>query len=134
MKKHVFGVHVFGVGMMGLAAIAGFSAITMLLWNWLVPGIFGFAAINFWQALGLLVLARILFGGIGGKRWMRGRHMGMHKHHNPIREKWMKMTPEERQEFVKDRRFGHHPFEHDFGHCRRDFDDRFNTEEPEKKD
>jgi hypothetical protein len=127
-KKHVFGVHVFGVGMMGLAAIAGFSAITMLLWNWLVPCIFGLAVINFWQALGLLVFVRILFGGIGAKNWMG---MAMNNHRNPIREKWMKMTPEERQEFVKDRRFGHHPFGRNFGHG---FDDRFNPEEPEKKD
>jgi hypothetical protein len=127
MKKHVEGRHTgahFRFGLMGLTAIAGFSAITMLLWNWLIPCIFGLATINFWQALGLLVLIRILFGGIGGKHWMG---MGMHNHHNPIREKWMKMTPEERQEFVKDRRFGHHPFG-------RGFDDRFNPEEPEKKD
>jgi hypothetical protein len=133
MKKHVFGVHVFGVIMMGLVAIAGFSAITMLLWNWLIPCIFGLAAINFWQALGLLVLARILFGSIG-KRWMRGMHMDMHRHHNPIRERWQEMTPEERQEFVKDRRFGHQPHERGFEHFRRGCDDRFNQGEAEKKD
>ena len=85
-----------------IAAAAGFSAITMLLWNALLPSIFGIACINFWQALGLLVLGRILFSGIGGG----GFHPGgmMHdKKRNFIREKWMKMTPEERRKI-----FSHH--------------------------
>ena len=51
--------------LMVLLAAAGFSAITMLLWNALLPCIFGIASINFWQALGLLALSRILFGGMG---------------------------------------------------------------------
>ncbi len=84
--------------LMGLAAAAGFSAAVMLLWNWLMPAIFGLAAIGFWQALGLLVLARLLFGGIHGKH--HGHHHGKG---NPIREKWMKMSPEERREFVRKR-------------------------------
>jgi hypothetical protein len=115
MKKHVF-----RPVMMGLVAIAGFGAITMLLWNWLAPGIFGLTAISFWQALGLLALGRILLGGIGigGKQWM-----GTRNRRNPIREKWMKMTPEERKEFVKNRHFGG-GFGHQF----------FNPDEPESKD
>jgi hypothetical protein len=99
-------VHFVGHLMLGLAAIAGFSAAVLLLWNALLPPIFGIAAINFWQALGLLALCRILFGsfgGFGGKHWM-----GAHFHHNPIREKWMKMTPEERKEFIRRR----HGFPH----------------------
>jgi hypothetical protein len=35
------------------------------LWNWLMPGIFGLPAITYWQAFGLLVLARLLFGRFG---------------------------------------------------------------------
>jgi hypothetical protein len=103
MKKLVFG-HVI----LGLAAIAGFSAVVMLLWNWLVPSIFGLAVINFWQALGLLALARLLFSGFGSKMAF-GRHgrQGGGFGKNPIRERWEKMTPEERKEFVKKRRFGH---------------------------
>ncbi len=101
-----------------LAMAAGFSAIVMLLWNWLIPAIFGLITINFWQALGLLLLIRILFGGFGhGRKMMHGGMMhGMHKH-NPIHEKWMKMTPEERKEFIKKRHahmhrgmFGMHDF------------------------
>ena len=36
-----------------------------LLWNWLLPSLFGWRLITFWQALGILVLCRILFGGLG---------------------------------------------------------------------
>lgn len=93
--------------MMSIAALAAVSVAVMLLWNWLIPGIFGFVTINFWQALGLLVLSRILFGrfGWGGKRMM-------HERGNHIREKWMNMTPEQRKEFInKRRKFGFgHPF------------------------
>lgn len=87
-----------------LVMAAAFSAIVMLLWNWLMPAIFGLISINFWQALGLLVLARILFGRFG---FGRNRMMGGGMRENPIHEKWMKMTPEQREEFInKRRRFG----------------------------
>ncbi|GHS93976.1 hypothetical protein FACS1894207_1370 [Bacteroidia bacterium] len=102
--------HFLGHVVMGLAIAAAFSVAVMLLWNWLAPAIFGWAVINFWQALGLLVLARILFGGLGHRHWLdRSRH-----HHNPIREKWMNMTNDERKEFMKKRHFGHHGCGHDF--------------------
>ena len=88
-----------------LAVAAGFSAVVMLLWNWLIPAIFGLAAVNYWQALGILALCRLLFGSFGGWRHMMhgGQRGGMHGAHH-IREKWMKMTPEQRKEFVKNRR------------------------------
>ena len=109
--------------LMILLAIAGFSAITMLLWNALLPGIFGIASINFWQALGLLVLARVLFGGMGSGAMKHFHHRG-----NPIHEKWMKMTPEERMKFIdKRKRFG-------FGDSfYRDHFDMGEHEESEKK-
>ncbi|GHU61764.1 hypothetical protein FACS1894123_01620 [Bacteroidia bacterium] len=118
--------HFFKHVLLGLAAIAGFSAVVMLLWNALVPTIFGLTVINFWQSLGLLALARLLFGGFGGK----GIHCGgggFEK--NPIREKWEKMTPEERKEFLKNRHFGHHG--HGFGH---NFRDEFFKDESTKED
>lgn len=99
-----------------IAIAAALGAIVMLLWNLLIPGIFGLAAISFWQALGLFVLARILFGGF------RPRRPGMMHHHhpmhhkmgeNPIHEKWQKMTPEQRRTFIEKRRkfgFGGAPF------------------------
>jgi high-affinity Fe2+/Pb2+ permease len=38
-----------------------FGFFVMLLWNWLMPEIFGLAAISYWQAWGLVLLAHILF-------------------------------------------------------------------------
>jgi len=48
----------------------------MALWNWLMPELFGLPAIGFWQALGIFVMAKILFGfGGGGKKHQGGsRH------------------------------------------------------------
>jgi hypothetical protein len=51
------------VGMIVFITIGG--GIVMLLWNWLLPPLFGWQAIGLWQALGLLALCRILFGGFG---------------------------------------------------------------------
>ena len=107
-----------------LATVAGFGAVVMLLWHALVPSIFGLAAVNFWQALGLLALCRILFGSFGGLR----HGLGAHFHSNPVRKKWQKMTSGEREEFIRrHRHFGYDP-EH-FHH------DLFNKmEKSEKKD
>jgi hypothetical protein len=56
------------------------------LWNWLLPPLFGWHQITFWQAFGLLALCRILFGGHG----FHGRRRS---------ERWERMTPEERERF-----------------------------------
>ncbi|MDR0836568.1 MAG: hypothetical protein LBN11_08335 [Tannerella sp.] len=127
MKRHSF-FSILWHSILGVALIAGFGAVVMLLWNWLIPDIFGLAVINFWQSLGLLVLARLFFG-FGG--WFAGHD----KHHggfgkNPIRERWEKMTLEERKEFVKNRR-NKHCFGHGFGHA---FGDEFLNGESEKED
>lgn len=100
MKTRVLKMILFGI-----MAAAALGAVIMLLWNALMPVIFGLVTINFWQAIGLFILARILFGGFRGRRKrMHGGMMDeMHKH-NHIRDKWMKMSPEERKEFVKRRR------------------------------
>src|SRR5882672_8202484 len=54
-----------------LAFIAIGGEIVMQLWNGLLPPIFGWRQITFWQALGILVLCRILFGGFGFHRGRR---------------------------------------------------------------
>ena len=95
------GFKIIGFAFLAVAAVSGFSLAVMLLWNAIIPGILGLTIITFWQALGLLVLSRLLFGGFGHGR---GRGFcGMHNR-NAIREKWMNMTPEERKEFVKRRK------------------------------
>lgn len=98
-----------------LALIAVFTAIIMGLWNWLMPVIFGLTTITFWQALGLFILGRLLFGRIKPARW-GGRRHGFGSEFgrmNPIHKKWKKMTQEQRQEFHNRRRQwrkGGHPF------------------------
>jgi hypothetical protein len=79
-----------------VVVIAIFGEVVMHLWNWLAPAIFGLHIITFWQALGLLVLCRILFGGFGhhGGGHTRGRHR--------CGERWERMTPEERENFRKE--------------------------------
>lgn len=103
------------IALMGIVAIAALGAVVMLLWNLLIPTIFGLTTINFWQALGLFALARILFG-FGRGPMMHNRMHGMGN--NPIHKKWMKMTPEQRKEFIERRKqfgfggpFGRNPFE-----------------------
>ncbi len=76
-----------------VAAIAVFSAVVMSLWNWLMPALFGWRIITFWQAVGLLVLTHILFGRPGG------HHRHMHWRHRMM-ERWNQMTPEERERFM----------------------------------
>ena len=48
------------IGILMLAVIL-FGAPLMVLWNWLMPTIFGLPEIGFWQACGLQLLATILF-------------------------------------------------------------------------
>ena len=78
-------------------AIAAFIVIggeaVMHLWNWLLPTLFGWRQITFWQAVGLLALCRILFGSWGG----RGGHRPNFRRR--MAEKWERMTPEEREKF-----------------------------------
>ena len=60
----------FLVGLVLVVFLGG--EIVMRLWNWLLPELFGWKAITFWQAWGILALARILFGGFcGGYRGRR---------------------------------------------------------------
>ena len=56
------GVAIF-TGFVVFIVVGGF--VVRLLWNWLLPPIFGLREVTFWQALGLLALCRILFGGFG---------------------------------------------------------------------
>ncbi len=68
----------------GILAIAIFGFGVMSLWNWLIPALFGGRLITFWQALGMLVLSRILVGGLSRPR---------------VVHKWEQLTPEEREKF-----------------------------------
>ena len=79
---------------LAILAMAAFGLIVMLLWNWLLPALFGGHTITYWQAWGVLILSRILFGGFHGKTDSGGRW----KHR--MRERLEQMTPEERERFL----------------------------------
>src|SRR5438876_6465843 len=79
-------------GMVIFALIGG--ELVMHLWNWLAPELFGLRQITFWQALGLLALCRILFGGFG-----LGGGSSRSSSRRRMRERWEGMTPEERERF-----------------------------------
>ena len=82
----------FGAFILILIALGGL--VTMLLWNALMPAIFGLTTITFFQALGLLILSRILFGGFPGRRF-GGHHRRRHWRHK-MKEKWESLSPEDR--------------------------------------
>jgi hypothetical protein len=71
-----------GIAFFVIIAITVFPAVTMLLWNWLIPTLFSGPVITYWQALGLIVLAKILFSsGPGGCRSDRHSHSAPWKAH-----------------------------------------------------
>src|SRR5262245_55963019 len=76
------------------------SFVVMSLWNWLVPALFSGPVIDYWKALGLLVLARILFGGLRphGHGHEHGRGP-WGRSWRDARARWEQMTPEERERF-----------------------------------
>ena len=80
-RRWIFLAPLMVVGALLFVALGG--VIVQQLWNWLLPALFGWPAVTFWQALGLLALCRILFGGFGRHVFHRGSGR----------------TPEERERF-----------------------------------
>ncbi|HMJ46080.1 MAG TPA: hypothetical protein VK498_02035 [Ferruginibacter sp.] len=78
-----------------IAAALLFGLAVMALWNAILPGVTGIKPISYIQALGILVLSKILFGGFGGG-WRRGRG---HYQWSKMEARWQDMTPEEREKF-----------------------------------
>ncbi len=90
-KRMIFIIPAAILGIALFIAIGG--EIVMHLWNWLLPPLFGWRLLTFWQAVGMLTLCRVLFGGVSGRGFRRsysGRRMA---------EGWRHMTPEERESF-----------------------------------
>jgi hypothetical protein len=71
-------------------AIAGFGSAVWQLWNMLMPHLFGLPSIGFWQAVGLMALSWLLFGGWRGAGGFAGRHRRRGRH---------AMTEQERERF-----------------------------------
>jgi len=70
--------------------------IVMRLWNWLLPMLFGWRQITFWQAIGILALCRILFGSHGFRHARPGFRRRIQER---MDERWERMTPEDRERF-----------------------------------
>jgi hypothetical protein len=85
-------LHILRVVAIVIVAFTVFGFVVTHLWNYLMPALFGLRMITFWQAVGLIILGRLLFGGFrpgfGGAPWRR--HM---------MARWEQMTPEEREKF-----------------------------------
>jgi hypothetical protein len=82
-----------------LLFIALGGEIVQLLWNGLLPPLFGWRQVTFWQALGILALCRILFGSWGGSGGHRSgfRRRMSERMTDRMAERWDAMTPEERE-------------------------------------
>jgi hypothetical protein len=78
---------------------AVFGLAVSALWNVLMPEVFGLHTIGFWQALGLLALSWILFGGFG---MLRGRPRFSNVRNRRMMEHWARMSPEEREKFAQE--------------------------------
>lgn len=83
--------------LVGAAMALLVGGIVMLLWNAVLPEATGAHPLRYWQAVGLLILCRILFGNFRGGRFGDGRFGGTER--NNWREKWGRMAPEERIRF-----------------------------------
>lgn len=92
MRKKWFWIAPLAIIAIPLFFFIGGEAV-MHLWNWLLPPLFGWRTLTFWQALGLLLLCRILFGGLG--HGGPGRHRGGRRFGRGCRN----MSPEEREKF-----------------------------------
>ena len=94
------------LAILGVAAFVFIGGQLVLhLWNWVLPPLFGFPEVTFWQALGLLALCRILFGGFGwrgsGRSHVRSRVFARvaDRIADRVGDRWDAMTPEERERF-----------------------------------
>jgi len=102
-RKWIFIAPLALLGMLLFVVVGG--EIVRLLWNWLLPPLFGLSQITFWQALGILALCRILFGGFGfhggPQRRVRRRIADRMADRmvDRMAERWALMTPEERERF-----------------------------------
>lgn len=81
----------------GVLFVTAITFATMLLWNNLAVTLFALPTLSFFQALGLMILGRLLTGGFRPGGWRGGRHMGGHH----LRERWQKMSPEQREKIMQ---------------------------------
>ena len=93
MKNKFRGKRIFLIPFFVAAFLALFSFFVMTLWNNVLVPVVHVSAVSFWQALGILVLSKILFGGF------RGAHWGRHRFGHAMQQRWMNMSPEDKEKF-----------------------------------
>jgi hypothetical protein len=102
--------------LLGALAVFVFGSLVMLLWNEVATAVFHLPVISFWQAVGLMILSRLLFGGLGhsvAHKAMRRKDYTIW--HKRFEEKMANMTPEEKEKFWESRsRYFHAHFSKDF--------------------
>jgi hypothetical protein len=79
------------IALLCVIALGLFGFLVMKLWNWLTPALFGWKLITYWQALGIIILTRLLFGRWGGSAGRGGYRR------RRMMERGEQMTPEERE-------------------------------------
>ena len=87
----------------GTLFVAVVGYVTMSLWNNLMPYLFHLPLLSYWQALGLLLLSRLLLGGFGrggrGGGWARGGWMRGRMWQRQMEQRMASFSPEEREKF-----------------------------------
>jgi len=81
----------FGFLLFILIAAVVFGFIVMALCNNILVPVLHVGLIGYWQALGIFLLSKILFGGFHGAWW--GRHKFNYRYRPEMREKWQNMSP-----------------------------------------
>lgn len=76
-----------------LLVLTAVTGAVMLLWNNVLVNVVHVSQVTFWQALGILALSKILFGGFRGAQW------GKHQMKKKMMQRWDGMTPEEKEKF-----------------------------------
>jgi len=97
MKRSFWARRILVFILIGALAILIFGSVVMLLWNNVLAQVVNVSNITFVQALGILVLSKILFSGFRGG-WGSRRHYWK----QGMMQKWNNMTPEEREKFKQE--------------------------------
>lgn len=97
MNKKFWIKKIIGFSILAIAMAALLAYVVMLLWNHVLAVVLSVSLINFWQAAGILILSKILFGGFKGGCGGRGHHWKQE-----MKEKWGQMSPEEREKLKQE--------------------------------
>ncbi len=98
MNQRFWAKKIIGFIILAFAVTALLSFIVMSLWNNVLALVLHISTVTFWQALGILVLSKILFGGFKGG-WGRGRG---HHWKKEMQEKWHNMSAEDREKIKQE--------------------------------